>query len=199
MPLDTGAPPLPPAANLTSIWPSLVGSGKLDTPCARMQSTYARAARYFAVESPALPAAGDDGACVVVVVEPRLAIADDGDPPHAAPIRLTPSRVRNGSASWLSDRRATRELLVASTSSAPAAEAATTELYGAGGHNRVTVVTRVRPAPLEVSSRTRAVAIGCRSPLAYLDVELTPKMAWRLLAESTSVELETLRTDDRVC
>src|SRR5487761_740410 len=105
IPLDTGAPSFPPCAKSTLIWPSLVGSGKFDTPCERMQSTYVRAALYFAAVLPPLPVVWDGDVWVVVVVEPRFATPDDGDPPQAAPTRPPAARARMNTV-CLSGRRA---------------------------------------------------------------------------------------------
>src|ERR1700733_348813 len=98
IPLDAGAPSFPPEAKLTLIWPSLVGSGKLDTPCERMQSAYARAAKYFESEPPPPPASGDNEVSVVVVVAPGFATPADGPPPQAATPNVTPANAATSKA-----------------------------------------------------------------------------------------------------
>ena len=65
-----------------------------------MQSTYAKAARYFAAVLLPLAAAGEDDAGVVVVLEPTLATPDEGDPPHAELVRPTPARTSTNTHSW---------------------------------------------------------------------------------------------------
>jgi hypothetical protein len=105
MPLVARDPSFPPVAKSTLIWPSLVGSGKFDTPCERMQSTYARAALYFEAVLPPLPAVCDDDVWVVVVVEPTLATpGGEPLPPHAAVRRPRP-RSTNAKAPGRPSRR----------------------------------------------------------------------------------------------
>jgi hypothetical protein len=78
IPADAGEPSFPPYAKSTLIWPLALGSGKLGTPCERMQSTYERAASYLAAVRPPVRAAGEDDDGLAVVVGPGLATPDDG-------------------------------------------------------------------------------------------------------------------------
>jgi hypothetical protein len=137
IPADAGEPSFPPCAKSTLICPPLVGSGKLGTPWERMQWTYAKAARYFAVVLLPLAAAGEDDADVAVALEPRLATPDERDPPHAEVIRPRHTRTSTGTHRW---RRPTVSGLVIAFS-------ITKHLYAIAGCAEVTGVTGMCPLP----------------------------------------------------